>query len=160
MWSTENKSGVTPRLFIANQKLPLEMGLEKTEVTAVFTCGTAFLAFHGNLWALLYNLASYSLLSYLNHLESYGHPGKMYLPQGVYTWDYLPVLRKGRAAWHCADHEEPCSAFPPLDKRHFFYRSGGRCGKEGYARCRGMSYAVCASLECFGVIFGLNSPSS
>lgn len=28
------------------------------------------------------------------------HPGKMYSPQGVRAWDYLPVLRKGRSAQH------------------------------------------------------------
>lgn len=80
----------------------------------------------------------------------------MYSPRGVRAWDYLPVLRKGRAARH-RDGQRALQGIPaqavsnpaqlsPPDNRHFCHTSGRSCCKERPARCRGISYALHASL--------------
>lgn len=146
MWSTENKSGVTPRLFIANQKLPLETGLEKQQrwqqclpVAQHSWPSMEIRELCCIIWPLTPGYPI--LITWKNCI----HPGKMYSPQGVHAWDYLPVLRKGRAARHRDGHwacretlsgcQEPCSAWPPPDSRHFLHTTGRSCKVQGHFLC-------------------------
>lgn len=106
---------MTPRLFIANQKLPLETGLEKQQrwqqclpVAQHSWPSMKICELYCIIWALTPGYPI--LITWKNCI----HPGEMYWPQGVYAWDYLPVLRKGRAARHrdgqCALQGNPAQA--------------------------------------------------
>lgn len=153
MWCTENKSGVTPRLFIANQKLPLETGLEKQQrwqqclpVAQHSWPSMKICELYCIIWALTPGYPI--LITWKNCI----HPGEMYWPQGVCAWDYLPALRKGRAARHrdgqCALQGNPAQAvrspaqpFPHQTAGTSFTELGEAC-KEETARCRGSFYTL------------------